>query len=93
LFALGRDGFLPRRLTRVHPRFHTPHVAIGTYAALVVAAALSGTFERLVVFANIGGLAIYFLSPIALWRLRKKGSRSVNSSRSACCSFCARRRT
>ena len=28
LYAFGRDGVLPAALARVHPRFHTPHVAI-----------------------------------------------------------------
>jgi APA family basic amino acid/polyamine antiporter len=76
VFALGRDGFLPRRLAAVHPRFHTPHVAIATYAVLVIAASLSDTFERLIVFASIGTLAIYFLCPIALWRLRQNDIRA-----------------
>ncbi len=32
LYAFGRDGFLPRALARVHPSFHTPHVAIVVHA-------------------------------------------------------------
>jgi amino acid transporter len=35
-FALARDGHLPRALSRVHPRYKTPHVA----ATLVAAAAI-----------------------------------------------------
>src|SRR5206468_8285093 len=35
LFAFARDGVLPSALARIHPRFHTPYVAIGVYAAIV----------------------------------------------------------
>ncbi|MDQ2670852.1 MAG: APC family permease, partial [Gemmatimonadota bacterium] len=39
LFALARDGFGPRVLARVHPRYHTPAAAIVTQA--VIAGALA----------------------------------------------------
>src|SRR5688572_16782891 len=43
LFAFARDGFLPARLASVHPRFHTPHLAIAVQSAIVCALAVSGT--------------------------------------------------
>jgi len=38
-FAMGRDGLLPKRLARTHPRYQTPHVAIATNLGLMVAVA------------------------------------------------------
>jgi amino acid transporter len=38
-YAMGRDGVLPRRLGRTHPRHRTPHVAILTNLALMMAVA------------------------------------------------------
>lgn len=41
LYAMGEDGLAPRVLGRVHPRFHTPDLAIwvmGIWAALLVLA-------------------------------------------------------
>ena len=35
LFAFSRDGFLPTILSSVHPRFHTPHIAIMVYGVVV----------------------------------------------------------
>jgi basic amino acid/polyamine antiporter, APA family len=76
LFALSRDGFLPRVLASVHPHFHTPHTAIVVYGVIVAGIALTGTFETLAVFANLSALALYFLCAIAAYVLRKKDIRT-----------------
>ena len=75
-FALSRDGFLPRQLASVHPRFRTPHVAIVLYAILAIALAWSGTFERLAVLSNIGALGVYFMCAVSVVILRRRDVRS-----------------
>lgn len=76
LFALSRDGFLPRALTYVHPRFHTPNVSIVLYGILVGTIALSGTFEQLAVFANLAALLLYGLCAISALVLRRRNVRA-----------------
>lgn len=76
LFALGRDGFLPRKLGAVHEKHHTPHVAILVYAVIIVSLALSGTFEQLAVFANLTAFVLYILCAIGAWVLRKRDVRA-----------------
>lgn len=76
LFALSRDRFLPRLLATVHPRFHTPHIAIVLYGIIVASIALSGTFEQLAIFSNLAALMLYFLCAIAAWVLRKRDVRT-----------------
>jgi amino acid transporter len=76
LFAFSRDGFLPKSLAAVHPRFHTPHIAILVYGVIVGIIALSGTFETLAVFANLAALTLYFLCAIAAWALRRRNVRT-----------------
>jgi APA family basic amino acid/polyamine antiporter len=76
LFAFSRDGFLPRIFSSVHPRFHTPHVAILVYGVVVAIIALSGTYETLAVFANLAALSLYFLCAIAAYVLRKRDVRT-----------------
>lgn len=76
LFALGRDGFLPRALASVHPRHHTPHVAIWTQVAIVLALALTGGFEQLAILANLATLLLYAACCLAAWQLRRANVRA-----------------
>jgi APA family basic amino acid/polyamine antiporter len=76
LYALGRDGLLPSVLGRVHSRFHTPHVAVVIYAALVGALAVSSTFTTLAVLSNVAALTLYLLCVAASYELARRDIRS-----------------
>jgi amino acid transporter len=71
LFALGRDGLLPKPLARVHPLYRTPHVAIVTYAALAFGFAVTGSFRSLALVASGAALLLYLLACAASVRLRQ----------------------
>jgi len=60
----------------VHGRYRTPHVAILAFGVIVAVLALSGTFERLVVFANISALSLYLLCAVGAWVLRRRDLRT-----------------
>jgi amino acid transporter len=70
VFALARDGYLPRALAAVHPVHRTPQAAIAVQTVLTLALAISGTFERLAILANAAALALYLGCAVAAWRLR-----------------------
>jgi APA family basic amino acid/polyamine antiporter len=95
LFAFARDGFLPGVIASVHPRFRTPHVAIALQSAVVCALALSSTFERLAILANLATLMLYGTCCVAAWELRRRDIRSggvpfrVPASRTVCVLGCA----
>jgi len=74
IFALGRDRFLPTVFAHVHPRFHTPDVAIVAYCAVAVVLSLSSTFQELAILSNIAVLVLYFLSCGAALRLMRRDS-------------------
>ena len=76
LFALGRDGFLPRALASVHPRHRTPHVAIAAQAVVTIALALTSGFERLAILANLATLLLYAACCLAAWELRRRDVRA-----------------
>jgi amino acid transporter len=71
-YAMADDGLFFKALARVHPRFHTPHIAILLSAMLGMALVMSRSFEAL---ANTFVLAIwpfYALSVAAIFRLRHR---------------------
>jgi len=69
VYALARDRFLPAVLARIHPEHRSPQAAIVAQAWLTLALALTGTFERLAILANVSALALYFGCAVAAWRL------------------------
>lgn len=76
LFAMSRDGFLPRVLTQVHPLFRTPNTAIAIYGIMVAVIAVLGSFEWLTRFSNLAALSLYFLCAVSTLRLRRLNVRS-----------------
>lgn len=76
IFAFGRDGFIPKWFAHVHPRFHTPDVAIVTYAAIAFALSFSSTFQRLAILSNMAVLLLYILCCLAALELNRRDVRS-----------------
>jgi len=79
LFALGRDGALPEALSKVHPVYRTPAVAIVVYAIVVAVLALSSTFAQLVVLANVSALFLYLLCVAASYELQRRDVRMAGA--------------
>jgi len=69
LFAFGRDGVLPAVFASVHPRFHSPHVAIASHAALAYGLAFVGSFGQLVLLSNVAVLLLYLLCSAGAFEL------------------------
>jgi basic amino acid/polyamine antiporter, APA family len=70
-YALSAQGDFPPFLSRLHPRYQTPVVAIATYALVVWVLALSGSFLLLATL-TAGAVAIEYIGICAaLIRLRK----------------------
>ncbi|HKC46352.1 MAG TPA: amino acid permease [Gemmatimonadales bacterium] len=71
LYALAANGFLPRPIDAVHPRYHTPHVAIAVQAVVVCAIALTATYVKLAIMAGVAVLLVYIACCVAAARLRR----------------------
>jgi amino acid transporter len=70
LLAAAETGQLPRVLARVHPRYHTPHIAIMVYVTINIGLALSGGFRPLAVLASMSLLLVYLAICLAAIRIR-----------------------
>jgi amino acid transporter len=72
LYALAADGFGPRLLAYVHPRYRTPIAAILLQTAIALPLALSGTFVGLAALSVVARLATYLGTALAVPVLRHK---------------------
>ncbi len=74
LYAMGRVNLLPKALSRTHPKFKTPYVAIVaqvslTFAITLIAGLIWGTVDGFGVLATtltIGAIIVYCLGAIGL---------------------------
>ena len=72
IFAMSRDGLLPKKLSEVHPKYHTPFFAtwmVGLIFGCIAALVPLNVLSELV---NMGTLAAFCLVSIAVVVLRKK---------------------
>ncbi|AKU20471.1 MULTISPECIES: amino acid permease [unclassified Massilia] len=72
IFAMSRDGLLPRKLSSIHPTHSTPYFAtwvVGIIFGLIAAVVPLNVLSELI---NIGTLAAFSLVSIAVIVLRKK---------------------
>jgi len=72
LFALAQDGFGHKVLARIHPKFHTPAIAIIVQSGIALLLALSGSFVELAMLSIIARLVTYVGTVAAIPILRKR---------------------
>lgn len=72
LYALSVGGQFPRVFGLVHPRWHTPHVSIGVFAAATLLIALWGSFAQLAAASVVARLIFSAVTCMAVPVLRRK---------------------
>lgn len=72
-FAMARDGYFFKAMAEVHPRFHTPSVALLVQLALSVALLLfAGSFRQLFSLAIFAEWLFYMVAASTVFVLRRK---------------------
>ncbi len=71
-FTMSRDGLLPEVLSKVHPRFYTPHVITIITGVVVSACAALFPVGKLADTSNSGTLLAFAMVAIGVLILRKK---------------------
>jgi len=72
LFALARDGYGPKVLAQVHPRFRTPAAAILCQGVIALALALTGSFVQLALLSMTTRLFAYIGTAAAVLVLARR---------------------
>ena len=70
LFALGRDGYLPKALGSLDSRYHVPRTALILHAIGGTLLALGGNFESLATMSGGANCMVYALVCAAAWKLQ-----------------------
>jgi amino acid transporter len=81
LYALAADGYGPRFLAEIHPRFRTPAAAILLQTAIALPLALTGTFVSLAALSVVTRLATYLGTALAVPILRRRFGPQPNAFR------------
>jgi len=71
-FAAAENGFLPKALSRVHPKFKSPYIAIVVFSGAMFIMAISGGFKTLAILASSAVLIIYLGVVLAMFKSRLK---------------------
>jgi APA family basic amino acid/polyamine antiporter len=69
-YAMARDGLFFQRAGELHPLFRTPVFGLGTQAVWAMLLCLSGTYSELLTYVIFASLLFYFVTTLALFRLR-----------------------
>lgn len=71
-FVMSRDGLLPERLSRVHPKWKTPHIVTAITGAVVAMGAAFLPVGQLADIANAGTLYAFLMVAVAVMVLRRR---------------------
>jgi APA family basic amino acid/polyamine antiporter len=71
-YSMARDGLFFKSLAGIHPKFHTPHLAIIALGAWSIVLSLWGSFEKLFTYVILGEWIFFGMTAAAVIVLRKK---------------------
>lgn len=71
LYAMSRDNFLPKRLQKLHPKFHTPHILTWTVGIICMIGTLTLDLNVAAELCNFGTFTSFIIVCVAVLILRK----------------------
>jgi APA family basic amino acid/polyamine antiporter len=71
-YAMAEDRLFFRRAGELHPRHRTPIFGLAVQAVWASVLCLSGTYNQLLDYVIFASVLFYFLTTLALFRLRRK---------------------
>ncbi|MEO7987865.1 MAG: amino acid permease [Gemmatimonadales bacterium] len=76
LQSMAADGLILPGAAKLHPRFHTPHVALIVQSAWAALLTLSGTYAQLLDYVIFGDWLFFGLIAATLFRYRARDARA-----------------
>jgi APA family basic amino acid/polyamine antiporter len=70
-FSMGQYRQLPERLRQVHPRFHTPYIAIIVFSIVAVITILPGQVDFLATMYSFGAMLSFTIAHVSVAWLRR----------------------
>ncbi len=80
-YAMAADGYLPKVLAKVHPKYETPYVALIIQSVVTLIAAIFGTISQLIILSVFTLLFCYLLTCLSVFPLRKKFKEGIKLPR------------
>jgi APA family basic amino acid/polyamine antiporter len=71
-YAMAADGLFFKALAVIHPRFHTPAIAVITSSIWASALAARGTYQQLLTYVIFWGWIFYALAAASIFIYRKR---------------------
>jgi basic amino acid/polyamine antiporter, APA family len=75
LYGMAHQGLLPAPLARIHPRRHTPHVAIAVLMVVIIGLALAGDISALAASTVLLLLFVFTIVNVATFVLLRREGR------------------
>ncbi|MFH0714378.1 MAG: amino acid permease [Candidatus Diapherotrites archaeon] len=71
-FALAADGYMPKALAKLHPKFQTPYISLAVHSAIAFFLALFFDIRQFIIFSTFNFALCYFMVTLAAWKLNSE---------------------
>jgi APA family basic amino acid/polyamine antiporter len=71
-FSMGQHRQLPDRIRQVHPKFHTPYIAIIAFSAVAALTMLPGETDFLATMYSFGAMLSFTIAHVSVIKLRQR---------------------
>jgi APA family basic amino acid/polyamine antiporter len=71
-FSMGQHRQLPDRIRQVHPKFHTPYIAILAFSAIAALTMLPGKTDFLATMYSFGAMLSFTIAHVSVIKLRQR---------------------
>lgn len=72
VYAMAREGYLPKFLSALNVRYQTPHWALIVGGLVGLIAIFTGTTNEIIILSALGAVSMYLISMLSLFALRQK---------------------